>query len=284
MISPRESRDIAYELNKVLQIETKPEIGYFWHDENGKNIRDKIRLDPSPQLESDGTYKVLKEVKETFQNDNNEWISKTHFEPTGETIKVVQVPFEIQRFRQASSDDDYKIIFENAFKKKRARNLEKFRVFHIMDMKKKVAILQEDNYEIFYDIIELTQIYIDFLCKELERNINPLETMDGKGLSLVEIALICIYIDQHINSTNANDILKKYNSNFYSGRKLIERYNSFYTNPHERVALSEHKHSDNMKLKNFNRVIEYLESNGYDSEVAKKERDTFNLKINKFYS
>lgn len=192
--------------------------------------------------------------------------------------------------RRAETSKDFRIVFEREFKKYDGEqnpsqlDLDIFR-------KRQIEVFQEkrdelklfENQKSIYYYLKLVEKYIHFLSNELEHEIRSMEPKNNGTLSLAEIALVCIYTNQHVNSTNANEILKKYNPNFVSGRKLVERYNSYYAYPQQRIALSENKKTDNDKLIHFNRVIEYLESNGYNSELAKTERDILKQKIEKYY-
>lgn len=88
------------------------------------------------------------------------------------------------------------------------------------------------------------------------------------GLTLTEIALICVYTGDIVDVKTAPNILKKYNSPLTSGRKLIEHYTNFLLYPTARRSSGDNARKDNPKLKRLKKVIEYLRENNHDTQMA----------------
>jgi len=225
--------------------------GYFWHDN-----------DEDP----------------TFENGN--WCNKEG-EPI---IDIMDFLDEINSKRKIPKNrkivlcEDLKIVFENEFSKWGASNPDIFRINQLkIFQKKRDELKQFANQKSIYPFIELIENYIQFLSVEPE----PVP-IDSKGLSLPEIALICIYKDQHIDSTNADQILNRYNPKFKSGRKLIECYNK-YQIPGDRIYLTQNETMDKNRAKLLQKVISYLELNEHETGKAKKEFEALTKQIDTNY-
>jgi hypothetical protein len=107
-------------------------------------------------------------------------------------------------------------------------------------------------------------------------------TFKSKGLSIPEIALICVYTNQHCDSSNANEILNKYNPHHTSGRKLIEKYSHFLKTVN-RKNLTESKSADRHRKNLLQKVVSYLENNGLEATKAKNELQILSDSIDSRY-
>lgn len=200
--------------------------------------------------------------------------------PTTDPAEIAEkIPVQIPRFRPAETDNDFQIIFEKELAN--SINPEKFKEIQIEDLREKIDLLQKYNRLTFRDIILRADLYVRFLERKTDTQTAP-ETIENKGLTMPEIALICIYTGQHIDSEAANQILKKYNPKLTSQRKLIEHYNHFQTKGN-RVNLSENETKDKTQEKRLTKVVEYLEKNELNTIQAKDELQKLSKEINKKY-
>lgn len=178
--------------------------------------------------------------------------------------------------RQAETDNDFQIIFEKEFKNHIAKDREQFRELHIYEIQQEAATLENFDRSAFYQIVEKVNLYIQFLRRE--PGAQTPATIKSKGLSMAEIALICIYTNQHIDSKNASQILTKFNPSFKSGRSLIQKYNNLHT-PGNRIYLSDNKITDKNRERLLFNVVSYLETNELETTKAKKELQNLSEQI-----
>ena len=119
------------------------------------------------------------------------------------------------------------------------------------------------------DIFKKAKNYILFLMDK-RKKIESRDPIDSKGLTIPEIALICIYTNQHIDSTNAKQILNNFNPKLTSGRKLIEKYNHFQKTGN-RIYLTENKKTDENREGILQKVVSYMETKELETTIAKNE-------------
>ncbi len=129
-------------LDLMLQIKIDSTTGYKWLDENGNSIDFKNNSDPNPVLMQNGTYNG---------------------------IKVTRVPVDIQRFKPATTDEDFEIIFKNEFQKEKVEDIDIFLNSHCKAVKFRAKSLKETHPDSWnYELIERTERYIQYLLKRSE--------------------------------------------------------------------------------------------------------------------
>lgn len=106
-------------------------------------------------------------------------------------------------------------------------------------------------------------------------------TIEPKGLTQPEIAMICIYSDQRIDYSNFEEIQQIYNKKLTS-KKIVEHYNRLEY-PANRTKLDGNYRTDKKRLRSHLKVIEYLQSNGENITMAKSEYDILDYNIKKHY-
>lgn len=130
------------------------------------------------------------------------------------------------------------------------------------------------------DIFKKAKNYILFLM-EKSKKVESREPIKSKGLSLSEIALICIYTKQHIDSTSAKQILNYFNPNLKSEKKLIDRYN-YYQLVRNRIGEGVEKNEKNRE-RLLMKVVSYLETNEFEATKAINELQSLSASIKARY-
>ena len=241
-------------------------------DEESKNIFNLIViLDSLTQVETDSKTGYFWHDKDGQPTENEKEV-------------VERIPVEFPQYRYVETDEDYQTVFNSEFLNNSATDTEIFRKYHIEYVRNKLNEYTEletvTNWD--YELIERTEKYLRFLIINPVSETHSPGAIKSKGLSLPEIALICIYTNQHIDSTSSNQILNYFNPNLKSRKKLIDHYNHFQQNGN-RIYLTESETKDKNREKLLTRVVYYLEASGLETTKAKNELQILSESINSRY-
>ncbi|RDI06691.1 hypothetical protein [Flavobacterium sp. AG291] len=119
----------------------------------------------------------------------------------------------------------------------------------------------------------LLREYFSFLTEKLkkiesEENLEVSPINDMVNLTLKEIALLHYYKQEHITLINADSVILKYG--FISGKKLYQHYVE-YCQKANRIAPGESSTKQKNKVQIFEKVIEILSLQNYDTHKAKND-------------
>lgn len=170
---------------------------------------------------------------------------------------------------KAENEADFKLIYDREFKASGMKTPQEFRMKHKREVRRIMTDIQQYTEP---EDLNLINRYLKFV--DQQRN---------DAWTLEEIALICIYTGEPVNSETADEILQYFNPALTSGRKLREVYNRLI-HPGERIRLTENKTSDLKRARNMTRVIQYLEQNNHKTDQARQELGTLQNNINRHYS
>lgn len=125
----------------------------------------------------------------------------------------------------------------------------------------------------FLDEIKAKINYREIKARKLKESLLPKQDYPKtRILTIPQIALLYIYTDRHIDSSNADDIVKEESEDTCkSGALLIKKYNALSSSIDRVSAGPIMKVKDTTRLKDIKTVIEILEAKGFSSEKAKAD-------------
>lgn len=213
---------------------------------------------------------------------------------------VINDPGEVQKYLRSLFEEDEEIERQNQqFDKDRADEVEIYSKM-IIEAKTPIDLIKVRslilNRIIFLDkfpelktvrkelkdLLESCNSEIEEmkLLNEISGN-EPPKAIKSRGLKLAEIALICVYTRQHIDSTNAKDILNKFNPTLKTESRLIEKYNIFQQQKNRTGKYESYRTAKYIeRLIIF--VISYLETNNIETDKAKDDLKIISKEIEKY--
>jgi hypothetical protein len=138
-----------------------------------------------------------------------------------------------------------------------------------------------------YFHIQQINNYLDSLRKTEDSNTAIQEATHEdnkrKGLSHPEIALICHYIGIPVDSKTAPTILKQFNNDLKSHKKLDNEADRFVRKL-DRINLTGNKSADSKRIGTQERVIKYLKENGHNFTEAESDLKELEKIYNQTYN